>query len=93
MSNIVTALKIQDASASAIKDPLVIMLGKELLDIAESDYKTKEDMLRILFKYSSMLSAVSASNVAEALLSPAEFDSMLGDIKEFSDMGDDILGE
>ena len=93
MSNIVTALKIQDASAEAIKDPLVIMLGKELLDIADNEYKTKEDMLRILFKYSSMLSAVCASNTAEALLSPAEFDSMLGDIQEFEQIGDEVLGE
>jgi hypothetical protein len=94
MSNIANAIKIADASKEAVTHPLVMFQAKQMMDtILGENVIPSEEILRALFKYSSILSATTASRVTEVLLTESEMESMMDDIHEIETIGRDVLGE
>jgi hypothetical protein len=94
MSNISTALKIADASKTAVNHPVVLMQAKEMMDtILGEGIIPNENIMRALFRYSALLSATTASKVTEVLLTESELDSMMDDIQELETIGRDVMEE
>jgi hypothetical protein len=91
MSDIITAIKVREASENAIHDPLVILMGKQLLSNIELN--NKEAIMESLFEYSSILSAICATNVTSAILTKGEFSSMVKDMREFDEITRSVLDE
>ena len=82
---IATALKIQDATKSAVMDFSSMVLAKQIVESS-----SKEEMAEKIFQYSCHLSSLVATLVTNSCLTDEQLNDMLDSIKEFEKMGKDI---
>jgi hypothetical protein len=81
---IATALRIQDATASAVQN-------EEIMDMAGHLYHARNEMtdeqfMQFLFKYSASLSALTATLVTSVCLTESQMNDMVDTIKEFDEL-------
>jgi hypothetical protein len=88
---IVTALKIQEATKEAVHDEMTMMMAGELFR-ARNEMSDNE-FAEVLFKYSALLSSLTATLVTNVLLTESELDAMINDIKEFEEIGKDVIND
>jgi predicted membrane-bound spermidine synthase len=85
---IATALAIQDATVEAVHDEEVMNMAAA---IYHSRHEVSEDeFIRMIFRYSAHLSAITATLVTHACLTESQINDMLETIKEMDEMGKDI---
>ena len=83
-----TALAIQQATAEAVHD-------ESVMDLAAHIYHSKDNMsgdefVKAMFMYSAHLSALTATLVTHVCLTENQIDEMMGTIKEFDKLGEEI---
>lgn len=81
---IATAIKIQDATASAVHD-------EEIMDMAGHLYHSRNTMtdnefMQFLFKYSASLSALTATLVTSVCLTESQMSDMIDTIQELDQL-------
>ena len=81
---IATALRIQDATASAVHN-------EEIMDMAGHLYHARNEMtdnefMQFLFTYSASLSALTATLVTSVCLTESQMNDMIDTIKEFDEL-------
>ncbi len=91
MSNIATALAIQSATKDAMYSEYVMDSARDFVEalVGEAD----ERHIKLLFKYSTMLSAAVATKLTEVLMTESDFNSMMSEINEFEEMTKNINEE
>jgi hypothetical protein len=94
MSDIITAIKIQEATKESLHDPMVMLTAQMLVqEITGSDEMPSDEIIRALFRYSSLLSANVATRITSILMTESQFSSMCDEIEEFDKIGKEVLGE
>lgn len=96
MSDIITALKIQEATQRAMRDEFILQMAKDLLSGITNVYDAEninDEHIDLLYEYTSITASAVATYVAEALLGELDFDNMCNEINEFSNMGREVFGE
>ncbi len=94
MSNVVTAIKVQQATAEAIHDEVVMLGAKDMICQITGSYEMPSDeIILALFKYSAILSANVATRVTTVLMTEGEFNSMCNELREFDEMGRGVFDE
>lgn len=88
---IATAIKLQEASRDAVHDDMVMLVAKHIVDIRNE--VDEETFIREIFNYSAMLSAMTTTLVAHALLTEEQINDMLDTIKEMDKVGEELLNE
>ena len=88
---IATAIKLQEASRDAVHDDMVMLVAKHIIDIRNE--VDEETFIREIFNYSAMLSAMTTTLVAHALLTEEQLNDMLETIKEMDKVGEELLNE
>lgn len=83
-----TALAIADATKHAVHNDMVMDMAA--LIVENHNDLDKNELVHLLFQYSAMLSAVTASLVTEACLTESQLNDMLDTIKEMDEMGKDF---
>lgn len=82
---IATALKIQEATKSAVMDFSSMVLAKKIVEASD-----KTEMAEKIFQYSCYLSSLVATLVANACLTEEQVNDMVNSIKEFEKMEREI---
>ena len=80
MSDIVTAMKVAEASQDGMTSLHVMMAAAELYQ-ATLNNPTPEEMQDLIFKYSATLSASVATRVTHVCMTEADFDAMVSDVQ------------
>ena len=83
-----TALALQEATSHAIFEEETIELAKQMTEMR--NVVTEEQFLTLLFRYSSHLTAVTATLATEALLTKSQLDEMMDSIREMEALGKEI---
>lgn len=84
MSNISTALAIQGAAKDAMYSDYVMEHARDFVEALVGD--ASEHQIKLLFKYSSVLSAAVASRLTEVLMTESDFSNMMSEINEFEEI-------
>jgi hypothetical protein len=82
---IATALQIQNATGEAVTDISTMIIAKSIFD--NFNEMTQDEMANALFAYSAHLSSLTATLVTGILLTEAQLDEMVSEIKEFDELG------
>lgn len=83
-----TALAIQEATKEAVHDEMVMDFAAHVYH--SKDNISSEDFIHLLYRYSSLLSAVTATLVTSACLTESQLNEMIDSIKEMEALGEDI---
>jgi len=83
-----TALAIAEASKQAVYDDDVLDMARDLVDAR--NIADDEQMIKILWHYSSHLVAVTANLVTCALLTEQQMTDMMSELKEFEELGKEM---
>ena len=86
---IITALKLQEATKEAVYDEMTMNMASHLF--AGRDTMSDEDFTRLLLEYSALLSSLTTTLVTNVLLTEEQMDAMISEIKEFDQLGKDVL--
>jgi len=81
---IATAIAIQDATASAVHDNMIMDMAGHLYHARNE--MTDEEFVQFLFKYSASLSALTATLVTSVCLTEGQMNDMVDTIKEFDQL-------
>ena len=81
---IATAIAIQDATASAVHDEMIMDMAGHLYHARNE--MTDEEFAQFLFKYSASLSALTATLVTSVCLTESQMNDMVDTIKEFDQL-------
>ena len=92
MSDIVTAMKIADASKEAMTDFNVMMAAAEIYKSAMNN-PTDEEMQHLIFKYSAILTANVSTRITSILMTESDFNSMVSEVEMFDEIERNVLGE
>ena len=92
MSDIVTAMKVAEASQDGMTSLHVMMAAAELYQ-ATLNNPTPEEMQDLIFKYSATLSASVATRVTHVLMTEEQIKAMTDEIDMFDQIAKDVLGE
>ena len=92
MSDIVTAMKIADASKDAMTDFNVMLAAAELYK-ASLNNPTDEEMQHLIFKYSAILTANVTTRITSILMTESDFNSMVSEVEMFDEIERNVLGE
>lgn len=92
MSDIITAMKVAEASQDGMTSLHVMMAAAELYQTALRN-PTAEEMQDLIFKYSATLSASVATRVTHVLMTEEQINSMAEQIDMFDQIEKDVLGE
>lgn len=84
-----TAIALQEATQEAVHDEMVVSMASELYH--HKNEMSNEDFARALFQYSAMLASMTTTLVTHTLLTESQLDEMISSIKEFDEIGKDIL--
>ena len=79
-----TMLQIKEATEEALFDPDLMSLAQFMFQNRE--YLETEEFAQILFKYSSSLSALTATLVSQVCLSHSDMSDMVATIKEMKEL-------
>jgi hypothetical protein len=85
---IATAIALQQATQEAVHDDMSMAFASQLLH-SRNEMSDKE-FAEVLFKYSALLSSLTATLVTNVLLTESEMDAMINEINEFDNLGKDI---
>jgi hypothetical protein len=85
---IATAIAIQEATKDAVHDDMSMAIASQLLHARNE--MSDNDFAQMLFKYSALLSSLTATLVTNVLLTESEMDAMINEINEFDNLGKDI---
>ena len=88
MSNISTAIAIQEAAKEAMYSELVMDSARDFVEQLVGEPSTEQ--IKLLFKYSSTLSAAVASRLTEVLMTESEFNSMMSEINEMEEISQSV---
>ena len=91
MSNISTALAIQSATKDAMYSEYVMEHARDFVEALVGD--ASEHQIKLLFKYSSVLSAAVASKLTEVLMTESDFSNMISEINEFEEISKTVNEE
>ena len=86
---IITALKLQEATKEAVHDPMVMEMAAGLFQAR--NIVSDEDFAKALYQYSALLSSLTTTLATNVLLTEEQMDAMINDIKEFDELGKDVL--
>ena len=84
-----TALAIQNAAREAIHEDMVMDFASHIYH--SKDNVSSEEFVQLLYKYSSLLPAVTATLVTSACLTESQLNEMIDTIKEMEEMGKEAL--
>jgi hypothetical protein len=84
MSNISTAIAIQEAAKEAMYSELVMDSARDFVEQLVGEPSTEQ--IKLLFKYSSTLSAAVASRLTEVLMTESDFNHMMSEINELENL-------
>ena len=88
---IATAIKLQEASKDAVHDEMIMEIVKHIMEIR--NVVDDEGFIKEMYNYSAMLSAMTTTLVAHALLTEEQINDMLETIKEMDKVGEELLNE
>ena len=88
---IATAIKLQEASKDAVHDEMIMEIVKHIMEIR--NVVDDEGFIKEMYNYSAMLSAMTTTLVAHALLTEEQINDMLEAIKEMDKVGEELLNE
>lgn len=91
MSNISTAIAIQEAAKEAMYSEYVMQSARDFVETLVD--QPSDHHIKMLFKYSSMLSAAVAARLTEVLMTESEFNAMMLEINEMESLGNQIEQE
>jgi len=83
-----TMLQIREATEEALFDPDLMSLAQFMFQNRE--YLETEEFAQILFKYSSSLSALTATLVSQVCLSHSDMSDMVATIKEMNELSKEM---
>lgn len=83
-----TALAIQEAAKEAVHEDMVMEFAAHIYH--SKDNVSSEEFIHLLYKYSALLSAVTATLVTSACLTEKEMNDMIDSINEMEALGKDI---
>lgn len=83
-----TAIAIQMATQEAVTDESVMDMASALYH--HRNEMTNDEFAKAMFRYSALLSAMTATLVTHACLTESQINDMLETIKEMDSMGKDI---
>ena len=83
-----TAIALQQATQEAVHDPIVMNFAT---DVFQSRYLSDDEFAQKLYQYSAFLSSLTATLTTNVLLTESQMDEMISSIKEFDELGKDIL--
>ena len=86
---IITALKLQEATKEAVHNEMTMEMAARLHHARNE--MSDDEFARALFEYSALLSSLTATLATNALLTEEQMDAMISEIKEFDELGKDIL--
>ncbi len=86
---IVTAIKLQEATKEAVHDPMMMEMASHLF--RARNIVSDDEFVKALFDYSSLLSALTVTLATNVLLTEEQMDAMINEIKEFDELGKDVL--
>jgi len=86
---IVTAIKLQEATKEAVHDPMVMEMAAGLFQAR--NIVSDEDFAKALYQYSALLSSLTTTLATNVLLTEEQMDAMVSEIKEFDELGKDVL--
>jgi hypothetical protein len=86
---IITAIKLQEATKEAVHNEMTMEMASELF--AGRNTMTDEEFTRMLYSYSALLASLTTTLATNVLLTEEQMDAMISDIKEFDELGKDIL--
>ena len=92
MSDIVTAMKIADASKEGMTDLKVMLAAAEIYKAAMNN-PTDEEMQHLIFKYSALLTASVSTHVTSVLMTESQFNNMVAEVEMFDEIERNVLGE
>lgn len=92
MSDVATALRIQEATKDSMFAPEIMFTAAQLYQTALHN-PSEDELQELVFKYSALLSAHVATRVTSILLTESQFDQMINDINEFDKIAKDVLSE
>lgn len=96
MSDVITAMKIAEASKEAVHDEMIMEKARQVIAGVgnySSDMDIRESDIRLLFEYSAMLASATATYVSHAILGDEGFDAMANSVDEFDQIARDVYGE
>jgi len=86
---IVTAIKLQETTKEAVHDPMVMEMAANLFQAR--NVVSDNDFAEILYQYSALLASLTTTLATNVLLTESELDEMISSIKEFEQLGKDVL--
>ena len=92
MSDIVTAMKIADATKDAITDMECMFAAAEIYKAAMNN-PTDEEMQHLIFKYSAILTASVSTHVTSVIMTESQFNNMVAEVEMFDEIERNVLGE
>jgi len=96
MSDIITAIKIAEASKEAVHDERIMEMARDLI-AGIGKYSSHEDIrdsdIEMIFRYSAMLTSATATLVSHAILGDEQFDAMAESVDEFDAIGKSVFDE
>jgi len=91
---IVTALKVKQATGEALIFPEVIESARNIaIELCDGDISKLNHIADLMYKYSTTLASITATNVTFALLSESEIDTMANEIRYYDNLTQNILEE
>ena len=85
----ITALKRQEATKEAVHDEMTMEMAAHLHHARNE--MSDDEFARALFDYSALLSALTVTLATNVLLTEEQMDAMINEIKEFDELGKDVL--
>lgn len=89
---IIKAMEIAEAVESAVFDETV-KAQAQMLVAFHTMGADEASFMKALFAYSALLSATTGDKVAKVLISENDFDTMIDEIKEYSEIAEGIINE
>ena len=86
MSNLSTAFALQEGISEIVFSDEVMIYAAEIAKNADFN----PEVLELIMKYASTLSAGVATKVVEIVMPKSEFSSMMKELKEMQEIGDSI---
>ena len=86
---IITAIRLQETTKEAVHDPMVVDLATAIF--AGRNTMDDEDFAKALYQYSALLASLTTTLATNVLLTEEQMDAMINDIREFDELGKDIL--
>lgn len=83
-----TAIALQQATQEAVHDEMVMDFAA---DVYKARYLPEDEFIHKLYQYSALLASVTATLATSALLTESQMSEMIDSIKEFDELGKDIL--